>query len=1122
MMKGKKKIAIVIAVLSALTLSGGIFAACKGGDDTPPKYEFGGSTGSESTAQPDEGFVIDGKFDEAAYANQKWLHAVKVEKDNDNLIYDNAVSDVEWAAKFSMTSVFGEKGIYVATIYKAAAGEQLFVNTDRTSYINSITELYFSPSGTASAGDIGLCEIDMEPTGKLTFKRLESNGSYVDFATTSDIMAKLGVTCNGLVGESIPEGYQRATEYTCELFIPWAYVDKIGGEGTADAIKADGEIRLNAAPITSYNYDGKNASLDRWWWMMGSQLDKGSGNKASSNGWYHFNKEGLIAYDLEIHEAQGGKVMERFGYDFAVANNSVTILLQANDGHAIKDIKVNGASYYDEIEYPDSLSFGTGYIVIPASKVVEDLTVEAEFVEISSAPVSFNADVYGLRFGKKYEIAGATKVTLTGPQTYTLDISGGKATGSMIPGRYSAKLVGEEFEDYPEILVNFLGGDFDLVFSRSAFTQNKFGFTGPNRASTIDDTHANEENGYITGQGNSFFPVTNESFGDSVFTINSYYAMASSNWRHFIRYIFAGTNKAVEPYIRYNAGKLYAGWYNGDNWGVSPVTGSDAKQKELPQEFADAYLSDKGVDLTMVRYGLTFYVFVSTEDAMYYFDSYTVGSSYENVEGHWSISVWDSVNNIRVAFSLDDSAGAAEKWTSFHVDLKQQGNGTATANKTTAHVGETVTITVTPDAGYYAVVLVNGKTRRIVDGKVEVTVRDGLEVEVEVTFVEYKELAFELAVENKLWRLGKEVSLEGAKVILSGDVQKEFVISGGKISGSVLPGIYSATLDRYEGAIQPVEIELYAADDISIDKLAFTYKAFTQGIANTTINDSHANEENGYVTNQSGSAFFPMTNEAFGDSVFTANFSANYTTDNGANGSWVRYIFANTTTCLMPTFKMNGTSFIFQWKFERNVTNAWGYTSLESNQATDKTGAGLSWALDNLPERALNAYRSAGGLNLTMVRNGNVFYAFVWLPETGEVVGYNLATLTSEQPATGHWAMSIGYSAANSNVHFTIDESAEAVAEWVNYGATLTVDGENGTAALNKTSAKIGEKIVLTVIPDEGYYALVTVNGEVREMQGNALVLSFDDGKDIKIEVTFTEIQEAEEMQARARKKTNE
>lgn len=135
----KKRFVSVVAFCIAACLSASILSGCAE-DITSKEYKDYIFTNPPTAglAKPDDGFSIDGVFDETAYHNQRWFRGVKVEKDNDNLTYDGAQNDIDEAATFAMTTYFGENGIYIATVYKAAEGEQIYVNPDRGSTLNSI------------------------------------------------------------------------------------------------------------------------------------------------------------------------------------------------------------------------------------------------------------------------------------------------------------------------------------------------------------------------------------------------------------------------------------------------------------------------------------------------------------------------------------------------------------------------------------------------------------------------------------------------------------------------------------------------------------------------------------------------------------------------------------------------------------------------------------------------------------------------------------------------------------------------------------------------------------------------------------------------------------------------
>lgn len=661
----KKRTFSIVSFLTAACLTMGILAGCAQ-EISPEKYTFTNPP-AQGLAKPDAGFVIDGVFDETEYQNQRWLRGVKVEKDSENLTYDGAKNDIDRAASFAMTTVFGENGIYVATEYKAAEGEQIYVNSDRNSTLNSITELYFAPKKLASIDEVGACEIDMQPSGDLLFKRKTADGSFAEFPAPNAIMAQLGTTCNGEFGATISEGSQRATEYTCELFLPWEFIDKIGGEGTADSIRNGGEIFLNAAPITSYNFLGASSNSDRWWWMFGSQLDNGAWENV--DGWYHFNENGLVSYDIDISAGSGGAVMERFGYDFAVANNSVTFLIKADEGYSVGDIKVNEISYADSIVYTDH-SLREGYITVPAEQVTESLSVKAEFAQLSATPLSFTANVYEMYFGEKNSVENAS-VQLTGPQSYTFDVSAdGKIEGSIVPGLYTATLIGEGYEGYaPIAAIEFRGEEFaDLSFGKTAFVQNPDSTAS---VATIDASHANDADGYITNvSGNAFFPVTVEKFGDSVFTVNFKLSQATKNNRHFIRYIFGDTMIALQPSVKLkndDENTLWVEWYPDANWGYSSIAAGKWDTTSYEKKYAEAFKSDTGVNLTMVRNGADFHVFLSIpgdESSVQYFGTYTASGEYATMTGRWAVSVWDTANGAVIPFWLSKDETTIQKWLS--------------------------------------------------------------------------------------------------------------------------------------------------------------------------------------------------------------------------------------------------------------------------------------------------------------------------------------------------------------------------------------------------------------------------------------------------------------------------
>ena len=1095
----KRKWMIVTATLATLTLSAGVLAACSGGGDDPEDYTFTNPP-TEGLAQPDEGFKIDGVFDEAAYQNQRWFRGVKVEKDNDNLDYDRAADDLDGAATFSMTTAFGEKGVYIAVEYTAAEGERLFVNPDRASYLNSITELYFAPPGVASINDIGACEIDMQPTGALSVKRKSADGGWSSFPATNDIMAQLGVTCNGAVGETIPDGEERATAYTCELFMPWAYIDKIGGAGTADIIKNGGEIYLNAAPITSYNYLGTNNNVDRWWWMIGSQLDDGAWGNV--NGWYHFNKDGLVAHDLEITATGSGSVTERMGYDFAVANNSVVILTKADEGNALTDIKVNGTSYMDSLVYTDD-DLLKGYITIPASAVKQDLKVEATFEPFTADPKPFTAKVVGMRFGEEFSLAGAT-LTLTGPQTYTFTVgTDGTVSGNIVPGQYDASLAGEDYKDfstYTNILFRGITPDLGtLTFGEDVFTQSLYGNANN---TTIDDAHANEADAYVSlVSGNSFLPITNETFGDSVFSV-TFNKNHGTGFKLF-GLIFDDSHAARVAVGMHNDKISYQNSAHTD-WGITPaISGWTWYDFDADGTYTEAWNAGKGIVFTAVREGANVYYFVAIDGQEDTTTKYTgvieLPEAYAEQDGHWMIMVGnpDQGSDKDYHFSLDDRQDAIDHWLNFSVNLPEETTGgKVTADKTTAKIGETITLTVTPDAGMaVSSFTVNGVARQLTDGKITLTIADGLEIDVAVTFVQAEPVSFELSVPD-MTRLGSTVALNGKKVRFSGTNPYEFTVAENKIAGEVLAGTYTVSLEGYGSEVPSIEVTIEEDGTASIASLAFVYDIFTQGqygsANNTTIDDTHANDADGYVSLASGDSFLPITNEAFGDSVFSVTFNKNQ----GTGFKLFGLIFDDSHAARVAVGMHDN-----KISFQNSAHTDWGIAPVINN---------WQWYDFDTDGTYTAAWNEGKGIVFTAIREGANIYYFVAIEGQEATTTKYVSTATLPEAYAeqdGRWMIMVGNPqlGTDKNYHFSLDDRQDAVDDWLSFSVTLPqIDEAQGKVEADKTTAKFGETITITVTPATGMAVeSVTVNGAPRQLTDGKLTLTYADGLEIVVNVTF-------------------
>ena len=161
---------IVLPLSLACLFTAAAAVACEQGSSDVEVKDYTFEDWKPEMSDPDEGFKIDGVLDESVYSEKTWLRAVKMEKLDSYLDYDAAAKAIEEAAKIGMTTHYGTEGMYVAIEYKAAVGEQLYVNPDRSSTQNSIAELYLAMPQGQDIEDKYVCEMDLGPEGSVVFK----------------------------------------------------------------------------------------------------------------------------------------------------------------------------------------------------------------------------------------------------------------------------------------------------------------------------------------------------------------------------------------------------------------------------------------------------------------------------------------------------------------------------------------------------------------------------------------------------------------------------------------------------------------------------------------------------------------------------------------------------------------------------------------------------------------------------------------------------------------------------------------------------------------------------------------------------------------------------------------
>ena len=565
---------LLIALLFIFALSCAL-AACSVNEIPKDKdYDFDNTDG-KVYATPDEGFVIDGKANEEAYKNVTWTN---VSNQNGNDTVDVA-----------MTSYFGQKGMYF--VYDVTESTPIYVNPNRSSYINSGIEMYLAPKGVTGMASDHIYEIDLEADGTLTFKKSAGKGGeWVDVGTTSDIMARLA---------SQPKGGESNTDdcygYTLELFIPWDYISWLGMN--PETMK-DEYVSVNPAHITSYNYEGTTYQTDRYWYSFATQL--GGDGWDNVGQYFRFDKNGVTG-TVPVTLGEGEHCALSAPSD-VVAGLPVKVTVTPEEGYAVSSLKCNDEECIKYVSYNRDGS--ATYTVRPDSAVA--------FSAKAEAVTAGNKNLTGKIVVKK---AGGD--TLDGLSATYSGAEGEKKLALTADGSFSLNLpqgyyvISAEKKGYGKI-------SRGIYLNRDVNTQIdlEYGMFDVTDGSCWDISHANE--GYLVKKGGRGAILSKDSYG-------AFYVEASFRYDEDL----AALSKTDEYYqqrmgfrIKFSDGKY---WHPDVmcEGGVFKVTYGKILKDEsifnwntvyvMSQKQIDKYTSEEGIKFGILRVGTTAYIYLDGE-----------------------------------------------------------------------------------------------------------------------------------------------------------------------------------------------------------------------------------------------------------------------------------------------------------------------------------------------------------------------------------------------------------------------------------------------------------------------------------------------------------------------------
>lgn len=382
--------------------------------EIPPEGEYGYANPDGVKAEPDAGFVIDGVLDEQAYKDNNWLYLHNSDGGNN--------------VSIAMTSYFGEKGMYF--VYDVTESIPIYVNPDRATYMNSCIEMYLAPSWVTSNSGNSYFEIDLLPTGELSFKQTDGKYRYVKVATTADKMAQLGATTKG--GPVNTEG---CYGYNLELFIPWEYMEWLGQD--SEAIK-NGFVYINPAHISSFNYEGTDTTNDRLYYYYVQQH-----GASWSNIYQYFRFDGNGVLGTKPVTLTGDDHCTLSGDPVVIPGMMTTVTITPEAGYAVNSVTVNGK------EMVEGVSFNAeGQAVLTIRGQTEGLNIAATTEAVTSGNKTLKGTVSVAKpGGDTLQGVVAYYSGHSGEKPITLDKNGNFEIADLPQGYYVIKLEKEGYQD---------------------------------------------------------------------------------------------------------------------------------------------------------------------------------------------------------------------------------------------------------------------------------------------------------------------------------------------------------------------------------------------------------------------------------------------------------------------------------------------------------------------------------------------------------------------------------------------------------------------------------------------------------------------------------------------------
>ena len=663
--------------------------------------------------------------------------------------------------------------------------------------------------------------------------------------------------------------------------------------------------------------------------------------------------------------------------------------------------------------------------------------------------------------GKKYNVTGnsladGTTVTLKGQgglENVEITVTNGMfSKENVAQGNYTAQVAGYK-------PVSVVIGE-DGIPNGITLEYDGFEMLPPNYDAAIHDfSEVNDGVIKVNGDGRqSLNIVTTDSFTDVAVTMKVKDSVAGA-----IQGIVLKFEDGKYVLLNFKKDQTLI-QYRPDCWGMKSVFGDSWIEHAITSADIDAFNSNTGVDLKLVRKGGMLYSYIG--DKFIAADALPEGYETQRVKvGFFAFDVKANASwNFKITETLPSVSSAAE----LTANIPEGAEGIEVKlDKTTCSLGDSVTLTVTlPESGYVvSEITLNGESvlGRLNNGSLTFTATQA-QNEVVVTVLENRQADIDVEITGKKYDVTGNSIQDGTTVTLKGLGGLEDVIitvAGGKLTReNVAQGNYTAQVAGYK----PVSVVI--GEDGIPNGITLEYDGFESlywGWDWDRVTLDNANEGEFGFNGGQGKTFSVKTKDLYGDVAVTLDFKKSNSTNGTAHLQGIDFEF-NDGKVVMFGINLGEGKVQFR-PGDWNKQSVWGDT----------------WVEIYLTEAEKTAFQTESGLPITLVRKEGKLYTLIQQDSQGNVRCANVIELPEAyRDAKAQVGFYAADGAANSVFKYNITTTLPSVSSAVELTANIPEEVEGIEVKLDKTTCSLGDSVTLTVtLPESGYVVSeITLNGE--------------------------------------------